>query len=178
VCTPLTAELITFPKPHATWVINDTAQCINTNDFQFIAQNSISSGTIRNYYWDLENLIDSGDLDTARTYASADIYPVYFYVQSELDCWDTLQNTLTVHPKPQALFQVNDSDQCINTQQFIFSNQSSISAGTLSYFWEFGDGDTSSLFEPSKTYLVHDSVERNAVMLKVLWVDIILPNTN
>jgi len=151
--------LISFPKPHAIWVINDTAQCVNTNDFQFVAQTVISSGNFRNYFWDLENLLDTGDLDTARTYATAGTYPVYFYVQSELDCWDTLQNTLTVHPKPRALFSVNDSDQCVNTQQFVFSNQSSISAGTLSYFWEFGDGDTSSMFEPNKTYLAHDSVD-------------------
>ena len=152
-------DLISFPKPHASWVINDTAQCVNTNDFQFIASSTISSGSIRKYYWDLENLQDSGDLDTARTYASAGTYPVYFYVQSHLDCWDTLQNTLTVHPKPQALFSVNDSDQCVNTQQFVFTNSSVISAGTLSYFWDLGDGDTSSQFEPIKTYLVHDSVD-------------------
>lgn len=151
-------SLVVFPKPHASWVINDTAQCVNTNDFQFTAQVNISSGGYQNYYWDLENRLDTGDLDTARTYATLGTYPVYFYVQSLLDCWDTLSNTLTVHPKPHALFSINDSNQCVNTQDIIFDNQSTISAGTLSWFWEFGDGDTSSAFEPVKTYALHDSL--------------------
>lgn len=151
-------RLVVFPKPHASWVINDTAQCVNTNDFQFTTQVTISSGDYRRFYWDLENDLDSGDLDTARTYASAGTYPVHFYVQSLLNCWDTLNNTLTVHPKPHALFNINDSNQCVNTQNIVFDNQSTISAGTLSWFWEFGDGDTSSAFEPAKTYVQHDSL--------------------
>ena len=151
-------SLVVFPKPHASWVINDTAQCVNTNDFQFTAQVMISSGGYRNYFWDLENDLDSGDLDTARTYATLGNYPVYFYVQSLLNCWDTLSTVLTVHPKPHAQFSINDSNQCVNTQDIVFDNQSTISAGTLSWFWEFGDGDTSSAFEPVKTYAQHDSL--------------------
>ncbi len=151
-------DIIAFPKPQSNWVINDTAQCVNTNDFRFQAQVQISSGNLKNYWWDLESLLDSGDLDTARTYLLAGTYPVYFYAQSELDCWDTLQNVLTVHPKPSAVYQVNDSDQCLNTQHYVFSNQSTLSAGSLHYFWEFGDGDTSSDFEPVKLFQQHDTL--------------------
>lgn len=152
------SDMIVFPKPIASWTINDTAQCVNTNDFQFNAQVQLSSGNIKNYFWDLENRRDSGDLDTARTYLFAGSYPVLFYVQTDMNCWDTLSNTLTIHPKPQALFSVNDSDQCINTQNFLLDNQSNISAGNLTYKWMLGDGDSSTDFEPIHYYLQHDSV--------------------
>lgn len=149
---------ISFPKPYSSWVINDTAQCVNTNDFQFNSTVNLSSGNILHYFWDLENLADTGDLDTARTYANPGIYPVWFFAQTELNCWDTLTNTVIVHPKPYAVFSVNDTDQCVNTQDFIFTNSTTLSNGTLTYQWDFGDGDGSTDFEPIKTYLVHDSL--------------------
>ncbi|MBI1221415.1 MAG: PKD domain-containing protein [Bacteroidetes bacterium] len=152
-------DMVVFPKPIASWIINDTAQCVNTNDFQFHAQVQLSSGNISHYFWDLENKRDSGDLDTARTYMNPGTYPVSFLVQTEMNCWDTLQNTLTVHPKPHSLFSINDSTQCLNTQNFVFTNTSSISTGTLTYKWMLGDGDSSTDFEPIHFYLKHDTVD-------------------
>lgn len=50
---------------------------------------------------------------------------------------------------PVSGFEVNDSTQCLNTNNFVFSNTSVNATG---YLWDFGDGTTSTNFNPSKTY--------------------------
>ncbi|MBS1642670.1 MAG: PKD domain-containing protein [Bacteroidetes bacterium] len=50
-----------------------------------------------------------------------------------------------------ASFSVNAEKQCITGNSFVISNTSSASAGT-NYFWDFGDGTTSTETAPTKIY--------------------------
>jgi len=50
-------------------------------------------------------------------------------------------------------FTVNQSQQCLNGNSFIFSNSSSSGSG-ITYTWDFGDGTTSTQVSPTKTYSV------------------------
>ena len=45
---------------------------------------------------------------------------------------------------PVADFRINDSTQCLNENDFQFTNQSTINNGLMSYFWKLSDGKTSS----------------------------------
>lgn len=77
----------------------------------------------------------------------------YFYV----DTWigikvittndsDSIFKHLTIFQYPVPYFQVTDSVQCLNTNNFKFKGETTyLGAGTVSQFWRFGDGITSSL---------------------------------
>ncbi|PQJ77892.1 tandem-95 repeat protein [Polaribacter porphyrae] len=58
---------------------------------------------------------------------------------------------------PTADYTINDNDQCLVGNSFEFSNTSNTGANTqptaiITYAWDFGDGTTSSLMNPIKTY--------------------------
>jgi PKD repeat protein len=56
---------------------------------------------------------------------------------------------ITVYPKPSARFEVYPDKVAIPGDEVRFLNYS---AGALKYFWNFGDGSTSDLFEPLHRY--------------------------
>ncbi|TDX02094.1 PKD domain-containing protein [Dinghuibacter silviterrae] len=58
---------------------------------------------------------------------------------------------VVVNPSPTVGFTVSDPIPCTGSQ-YIFTNTSSIGSGTLTYQWAFGDGNTSTLTNPSDFY--------------------------
>lgn len=53
---------------------------------------------------------------------------------------NTVVKTITINPLPQAAFATNTLNQCFKNNQFVFTNNSTITAGTLHYTWSMGDG--------------------------------------
>lgn len=58
---------------------------------------------------------------------------------------------VTLNPKPTASFN-SPPPQCLSGNSFSFTNTSTISSGTLSYAWDFGDGNSSTQTNPSHTF--------------------------
>lgn len=56
---------------------------------------------------------------------------------------------ITVYPKPGVSFETNPPNAIIPDDEITFLNNST---GAMSYRWDFGDGSTSSLFEPKHRY--------------------------
>ncbi len=52
----------------------------------------------------------------------------------------------------QSSFTINQPVQCLEGNNFTFNNSSTVSAGSLSYLWDFGDGSTSTLTSPTHNY--------------------------
>lgn len=65
------------------------------------------------------------------------------------NCADSITHTVTINPKPTAAFTAADTIDCTVPFTASFSNTSS---GGASYFWNFGDGGTSTAANPSHTY--------------------------
>jgi PKD repeat protein len=57
-----------------------------------------------------------------------------------------------VNTLPVVSFDINDSTQCHNSNIFNFKNKSTISSGTMTYNWNFGDGNTSQDIDATHTY--------------------------
>ncbi|HYG14863.1 MAG TPA: PKD domain-containing protein, partial [Bacteroidia bacterium] len=144
-------QVIVWPKPDMAFTINDTGQCVNGNTVTYTNQTTIKYGTLT-YNWDLGAGITSVATDTTV------IYPVYGFYQPRLiatsdnNCKDTLTKDVSIYPKPDPAFIVNDSDQCLAGNLYIINNQTVIGYGTIDYIWYWGNGDTASGSNPQYSY--------------------------
>lgn len=111
---------------------------------------STSTGAVR-YYWDLGNGNSSTLPNPSNLYTSAGSYTVTLIVYDSQNRSDTMRrvNYITVTPKPTAAFSANILSACPGTTPISFTNSSS---GAVSYLWDFGDGTTSTLANPSHVY--------------------------
>jgi len=103
------------------------------------------------FAWDFgdgNTLNTTQNIDTVfHTYLVAGTYTVTLTAQNSCtDTTTTLQ--ITVFPKPTAAFIADRYTACIG-DRIQFTNQSDIAT---SYLWQFGDGNTSTLLNPSHSY--------------------------
>ncbi len=156
-------HVVVLPKPQAFIQVNDTNQCVNPNLFVFSSQSNPVQGEIVNYEWTIASeAVNSFQLIDTFSYffATHGVYAVDLFVENSLGCKDSVQLAVEVYPKPNALFEVNDSGQCINNQQFVFNNLSSIPYGGLNFDWFMGDSAAYfNLETPLHSYANHDTFD-------------------
>ena len=138
------------PKAIAGFTVNSAAQCYNNNLFTF-TNTSTTVGTT-SYLWQFGDSITSIATSPLHIYTTAGTYHVMLIAISGNGCKDTLFRTVTVDAKPTPAFAANSASQCLAGNKFVFANTSSISAGSVSYKWFFGDGVTSTTASPAHVY--------------------------
>lgn len=92
---------------------------------------------------------ESYDRNTEHLYNSAGTYSVYHQVNTNYGCWDTIRKNVVVNPSPIAKFSATNT--CL-TSNLVLTNQSTITAGTLTYKWDLGNGTTNNTTSPSVLY--------------------------
>ena len=119
------------------------------------------------YFWDFgDATFDSSTTDTTfihcyiNTTSSPQFYTLNLIVKNNDGCSDTASTTITVLPDVTAIFSPQPDTAGCHPYTVNFQN---ISTGAAIYEWDFGNGNTSTLFEPSETFLnpsvtFHDSV--------------------
>jgi PKD repeat protein len=145
-------RLVMRAKPQASFTINQSNQCRNVNRFVLNGTSTISVGSISAYQW---NFGDSSTVSTAnaiKTYKYYGNRRIWYRVESNFGCRDSVYKDVVVYPDARASFTVNKAEQCFSGHQFVFKNFSSVPAGGLSYLWSFGDGNNSGMPNPVKTY--------------------------
>ena len=110
--------------------------------------NSSGASSFEWNFGDGNSLSTTANIDTVyHTYVNAGTYPVSLMAINT--CTDTTAfKFITVYPKPTAAFVSNAYTVCIG-QAIQLTNQS---ANATTYAWNFGDGNTSVLVNPSHTY--------------------------
>jgi gliding motility-associated-like protein len=146
-----TGSVEVYAVPASTFTINTAAQCLAGNSFSFANGSAISTGTMT-YSWAFGDGATSTSKDPVHSFTAAGTYIVKLITTSNNGCTKESTQSLTVHPKPVVAFSINDNTQCAGRNSFVFTNTSSISAGTLSYTWDFGDGNTSTATNPTHAY--------------------------
>lgn len=150
-----TVKLVTYIKPKAAFVFNTAnTQCLRGNRFGFTNNSSSAQGSM-NYKWDFGNSTGSVVDNPFVTYSTIGDYTIKLVTTTSFGCKDSVSvNYAAVKPNPKSAFTVNDSDQCLSGNNFIFTNNSVAGAGSniASRRWDFGDGTNSVLSAPSKTY--------------------------
>lgn len=127
-----------YPSPAADFAIDDSTQCLNGNVFNFHNNSTISSGALQ-YFWDFGDGNTATTQDATHTYAQAGTYTVKLLAGAAGGCSDSLTHTVYVYPDPSVGFTVNNRTQCFAGNQFVFQNNTSISAGNLLYTWDMGN---------------------------------------
>jgi len=101
------------------------------------------------YWW-----VDETTMDTLGTGSTITVNPSvttnYLITGFDGVCWKTDTVTVTVNPPPVADFEFNPPETTITNPTFDFEDLSS--PGVVSWFWYFGDGDTSVVENPTHTY--------------------------
>ncbi|MFY7884772.1 MAG: PKD domain-containing protein, partial [Dolichospermum sp.] len=77
----------------------------------------------------------------------------YRAIVSNTGCSDTSNvKYLTVHPLPKAGFTINNASQCLNSNNFIFTDTSKITTGSTSRLWTVNGIDTSTNITTNKSF--------------------------
>lgn len=111
---------------------------------------SLGSGSLL-YEWDFGDGSGSTALNPSHTYSSYGNYDVSLIVTNSESCTDTLliDDFIQLNPTADVDFAVLDSTICVG-ESISFDNLSGSSTGT--WLWNFGDGSSSTEFEPTHTY--------------------------
>lgn len=160
-----------FPIPSAAFTMDTSNGCYPvTISFTNLSDpNGIGTISDMSFLWDFSN----GTTDTvmhpnniafvdSRTIDS--LYEIKLSVTSSNGCPAIARDTVIVYPKPTVNFDISDSDGCgpLNvTLQNTSTPNNNGSIGIMSFEWTLGNGETSTLQNPSTTFaasLVQDSI--------------------
>jgi PKD repeat protein len=144
----ITKSLVVHPLPVSDYTVSNGC---SDSLISFTNNSTISSGFINNSEWffgDGNTSTISSTGDETYNYSSDGTMTTKLVVSSN-GCTDTLTKAITIHPNPVVAFSNNSA--CPNAT-IVFVNNSTISTGTLTYEWDFDDGSTSELSDPSYSY--------------------------
>lgn len=113
-----------------------------------------STGNPVQWRWDLGNGVSSLLRNPSTTYFNAGTYTVKLVVRNAAGNADSLTKTdyITVYPAPTAAFTSDKTTGCFPLS-VSFTDGSGANSGTIaSWFWDFGDGNTSTQQNPSHVY--------------------------
>lgn len=124
-----------------------TEACVG-NSVSLVNQSSLTGGGAMTYAWDLGDATNSSATTPAKSYAAAGTYTIALTATGS-GCSNTTTHVTTIHANPVALFSA--ADQC-QDKSVTFVNSSLAGEGTVTYAWNFADGNTSTLKDPSHAY--------------------------
>ncbi len=157
-CRDTAVRLITVnASPKAGIAVNAAKQCFKGNQFVYNSSSTIPSGSIAKYFWSFGDSESDTLRNTRHSYSTEDTFNTRLIVVSDQNCADTTFRQVIAHPQAKAAFAVNNDVQCFKQHKFVFTNQTSVKRGLLSYNWSFGDASNSTDTNFTKKYL-KDSV--------------------
>lgn len=173
-CTDsITKTVNVFEVPKARFSMRqDTTVDSCGNIASYIFTDSSVSSTPLQYLWDF-NLANPGTMTSNLKVPGAQVFPDtgYFFISLTVwngdSCWDTFTDTLFVKPVSRVNFSPLAPEACMYENiQFYDSTRYRSGSGNnvLTYLWDFGDGNTSTLKNPVHQY---DSAGVYTIKLKV-----------
>jgi gliding motility-associated-like protein len=128
--------------------ISDTTPCVNSPvSFQDNTPGILSR---RWQFGDGTPLLTGPPPLVSHTYTSTGTYTFSLISTNGFGCEDTMVRRIRVLPRPGVNFSVTPALSCDINTSFAFSDLST--GGATSWSWDFGDGNTSTLQNPSHTY--------------------------
>lgn len=142
-----------IPSPKSIFT-TDSVQCLNGNSFTFLNTSIVNSSFNPNFKWNFGDGQVGNIASPKHSFKQKGIFNVQLVVIYSNGCVDSIAKNVIVNPNPNASFEIDDSIQCLTNNLFTFANKTTISAGAVSYKWNFGDGSSSSSINSSKRYSI------------------------
>lgn len=122
---------------------------------QIVFTNATQAGdtTIKSISWDMGDGNVYNTLNNiTKSYNNAGSYTIKMTVRDNNNCVNTISKNqyLTIYQKPNPVFNYVAKYSCIAPQRVNFSNNS---GNSVSYLWDFGDGNTSTIAVPTIFYM-------------------------
>ncbi|WP_460969981.1 PKD domain-containing protein, partial [Pontibacter aydingkolensis] len=137
-----------FKKPRPNASFNFKAECAGVA-VSFQGNASVNPGKIARYEWDFGDGEMAHEQNPKHIFAKSGTYTVTLRAYSEEGCYGSVTREVTITTTPEAKFSAANS--CAGAP-LTFKNESTVSAGTITYLWDFGDGTSSTEQHPTKTY--------------------------
>ncbi len=148
------ASIVVPPTPpcnlSASFSINNTTQCVTGNSFIFTS--NLTGGTAPfTYMWDLNDGTTANSASLTKTYTNYGEHDVTLKVNDANGCISNPAGQhVSIVAKPKASFSILSNTG--NGKQTTFISSSTIASGTMTYLWDLGNGQTSTLSNPTTTY--------------------------
>ncbi|KAB1065515.1 DUF2341 domain-containing protein [Salibacter halophilus] len=145
-CSDTASQVVeVYQQPTASFSTSDI--CLN-DTAQFADQSSNVTASA-NYNWQFGDGNSSTLQNPVHVYNGDGSFSVSMSVTTVEGCTDSSSQFIQVHPNPVADFTVDDI--CLGDSAQ-FNNQSTITAGSASYNWQFGDGLQLNQYQPTYQY--------------------------
>ena len=141
-----------YPRPNISFTASDTTLSCAPKTVAFTSTVTQPGPGPLTYLWDFGNGASSTQANPTYTYTAAGNYTVTVVVTNAAGCVGSSPrvNYIKIKDKPQAQFTVVKNPACTPPATYSFSNNST--GGPLTYKWYFGDGDSSTVANPTHNY--------------------------
>lgn len=128
------------PSPVVDFEFDNPTKCFKENTFLAKNTSTVPEGKIRQYSWYLDNSFRGNSTVLYFSQPTWGNYTLKLKAETDSMCNDSVEKQLTVHPQNNLNIQVNAANQCEQTNQFVFTNNSWLPLGTASYKWDISTG--------------------------------------
>ncbi|MDQ3072963.1 MAG: PKD domain-containing protein, partial [Bacteroidota bacterium] len=141
-----------FDNPVADFQSNSTKGCLPFKT-TFTDNSAIGSGKITSWLWDFGDGNTSTSQNPTHTYTTGGRFDVKLRVTDQNGCKSLVvkNSYIQAYNRPAITLTAKDTTACAEPFTVDFKGNAQ-GASTYSYAWDFGDGNTSSLQNPSHTY--------------------------
>ncbi|MBY0435993.1 MAG: PKD domain-containing protein, partial [Cyclobacteriaceae bacterium] len=145
-CVKLFSSTLTVNHtPVPDFSVNTTCELVNL----VLTNNStITSGTMT-YSWDFGDATTDVGTTPIKSYTAFGTYPITLTATSGFNCVASIIKPVIIHQNPVAAFSFLDDCQ---DQAFPFTNASTSGQGSLTFQWDFGDTNSSTIVSPTHSY--------------------------
>jgi gliding motility-associated-like protein len=149
----MTQYITVYAKPTINFSVTPNSGCPPLNA-AFTNLSTPGSGTISSFQWNFGDGFTSTLTSPTHSYNNPGSYNISLLAINSFGCRAalTIDSLIDITTKPNAAFTIGSTANCGAPLTVSFTNQST-GTSTLTYLWNFGDGQTSTLENPRHTYM-------------------------
>jgi PKD repeat protein len=160
----ISRTIIVYPRVEAGFTVDHFDLCTP----QEVVFHNDSKGAT-SYLWNFGdgNVSESGSTIVSNEFINssddARVYTIKLTIGNQFGCMDSLSRNITIYPQVTAAFNMIESG--CHPLEVAFENNSE---GAAKYFWNFGDGGNSYLFDPKRVYENSSRTETETYVISLL----------